>query len=69
MQINNQTINVAGVNQLLGLIEGVNKDIAISQKMDSPLMVKQYQHLKEDYTQQLLELLKDYQLPLKVVAE
>lgn len=67
MSVNNKTINVAGINQLLHLIEGVNQDIEISRKMNSVLMVRQYQHLKGQYTKQLLDLLKDYRLPLQVV--
>ncbi len=49
------------IRRLLDLIEGANESINIS---DDALIKKQYRHLKKDYTQQLLELLKVYDLPV-----
>lgn len=51
----------ARIKRTLDLIEGANKSINLS---DDPSIRKQYQHLKKDYTQQLLELLKVYDLPV-----
>ncbi len=53
------------VVHLLELIEGTNKEIEISEKMNSKLMVRQAKHLKKQYTKDLLKLLEVYQLPLK----
>ena len=53
---------------LLELIEDANQEIEISNKMNSDLMVKQAQHLKMQYTKDLMELLKPYQLSLKLEA-
>ena len=50
---------------LLELIEGTNKEIEISKKMNSQLMLKQANHLKKQYTKDLFKLLEVYQLPLK----
>ncbi len=54
--------------RLLELIEGTNEEIEISKRMNSKLMVKQAQHLKKIYTKELLELLKDYKLPIRLEA-
>ena len=43
--------------RLLELIEGTNKEIEISKKMNSNLMVKQAKYLKSQYTKELFELL------------
>ncbi len=48
--------------RLLELIDGTNKSIEISRTMNSPLMVRQYKHLKKQYTDQLQELLLDFKL-------
>lgn len=50
--------------RLLHLIKGVNKSIENSQEMNSKLMERQYVHLKKEYTQELLEQLADYRLPV-----
>ncbi|MEM8526819.1 MAG: hypothetical protein AAGG68_19415 [Bacteroidota bacterium] len=55
------------VIRLLSLIEGVNQSIHLSVKMDSPLEEKQYQHLKNQYPQNLLSLLKGYDLSLQTI--
>ncbi|MCB0633191.1 MAG: hypothetical protein R2824_03760 [Saprospiraceae bacterium] len=52
------------MERLLTLIDGVNEDIKASQAIGNDLLIKQYHHLKKDYTSQLLELLKNYQLPI-----
>ena len=48
--------------RLLEMIDKVNGIIIISQQMKSPLMLKQYKHLKKDYTLQLQELLIEFKL-------
>jgi len=48
--------------RLLELIDGTNRSIEISKGMDSPLMVRQYKHLKKKYTLQLQELLSEFKL-------
>lgn len=48
--------------RLLELIDGTNRSIEISKRMNSPSMVKQYKHLKKRYTEQLQELLLEFKL-------
>lgn len=62
----NIKIKVNAITRLLELIEGVNKDIDLSQSIGSKSMVKQYLHLKKGYTKQLLEVLSEYQLPVAI---
>lgn len=50
--------------RLLHLIKGVNKSIENSKEMNSALMERQYIYLKKEYTQELLEQLAEYQLPV-----
>ncbi len=50
--------------RLLHLIKGVNQSIDNSKEMNSQLMEKQYLHLKKEYTQELLEQLAEYRLPV-----
>jgi hypothetical protein len=50
--------------RLLHLIEGVNKSIENSQKLNNALMIRQYDHLKKQYTQEFLEVLADYKMPI-----
>ena len=50
--------------RLLHLIDGVNQSIENSKLMNSSLMKKQYQLLKQEYTKELLEELAEYQLPV-----
>lgn len=54
------------INQL-ELIEGINKDIQRSKKVDSPLMVRQYEHLKKEYTKNFLKLLEDYKMAIGIL--
>lgn len=61
---NKHKIKVNAIAMLLELIEGVNEDLESSRSIDNKLLVKQYEHLKKDYTQQLLDLLEDYNLPI-----
>lgn len=61
---NKHKIKVNAIARLLELIEGVNQDLESSRSIDNSLLVKQYEHLKKDYTQQLLDLLEDYGLPI-----
>ena len=48
--------------RLLELIDNMNRGIEISKEMESPLMVRQYSHLKKEYAEQFQELLLDFKL-------
>lgn len=49
----------------LKLIANTNKMIESSKKVDSPLMVRQYEHLKKQFTKNLLEMLmENYQITI-----
>ena len=63
---NEHKIRVNAIARLLELIEGVNQDLESSRSIDNTLLIKQYEHLKKDYTQQLLDLLKEYNLPIHI---
>lgn len=54
------------VVRVLALIEGVNQSITLAIKMESSLEEKQYRYLKKQYTEDLLALLKNYDLSLRV---
>lgn len=60
------TLKVSSIQRLLELIEDVNQDIAVSQEINSELMQKQYRHLKRKYTEEILELLAEYRLPIQL---
>ncbi len=62
--IDNISLNAKAIKTVLGLIAGINADIESSKTVNSPLMVRQYEHLKRQYTKDLLALLADYDLPL-----
>jgi len=54
----------------LSLIEDTNKMIASSKKVKSPLMVRQYEHLKKELTKNLFEMLKEsYQITIPILKE
>ena len=57
-------IQVNAIAQLLELIDGVNRDIQSGKALGNKLLIKQYEYLKKDYTQQLLALFEEYQLPI-----
>lgn len=61
---NKYKLQVNAIAKLLELIDGVNRDLKVAASIDAKLLVKQYEYLKKDYTQQLLELLEEYQLPI-----
>lgn len=50
----------------LKLIDGANRQIEISKKMNSELMVRQYVHLKKELTKELLNILADFNLPIQM---
>lgn len=56
---------ILAIENILKTIEQTNRMIDINQ--DSPLMVRQYTHLKNRYTQDLIKLLEKYKLKLQVV--
>ena len=49
---NKHKAKVNAIARLLELIEGVNQDLESSRSIDNTLLVKQYAHLKKDYTKQ-----------------
>lgn len=49
---------IKALNTLLSLIEGANRSIAVAEKYNSPLEVRQYQHLRKDYLKQLSEMME-----------
>ena len=54
----------------LEMIEKINQLIEISKKMESPLMVRQHEHLKKEYTKNLFKMLKEsYQITIPVIKE
>ncbi len=67
-KLNGSNERAQAIAHVLNLISGINRDIEISKKMNSNLMVRQYQKLKKEYTQDLLELLSEYKLPLEMSA-
>lgn len=51
------------IAQQIRLIKGINRDIEISKELGSPFMVKQYEHLKKEYVQNLFKMLEEnYQI-------
>ncbi len=46
------------LNTLLSLIEGANRSISMAEKYNSSLEIRQYQHLRKDYLQQLTEMME-----------
>lgn len=61
-------LKVNAIQHLLDLIEMANENIESSKKMNSPLMMQQYEHLKKEHTKELLELLAEYRLPIQLAA-
>ena len=64
MQNTKSIVKVNAIKRLLELIERVNVDIESSKKMNSALLVRQYEHLKRKYTAELLDILNEYRLPI-----
>lgn len=54
------------IAQQIKLIKGINRDIEISKELKEPLMVRQYEHLKREYTKNLLKMLADLELPIQM---
>ena len=50
---------------MLVLIDGANQEIELSKKINAKLMIRQANHLKQQYTKELLGLLKEYHLPIQ----
>ncbi len=48
---------IAAMNHLLQLIDGTNQAIVRSKRDDDSLSVRQYQHLRADYLNQLADLM------------
>lgn len=54
--------------RLLQLIEGVNNSIDNGRKLKNRSMIRQYEHLKKQYTSELLEFLSEYKLPVQLAT-
>ena len=65
----NKEISVSDkVLDQLEMIESINKLIKISKKMNSELMVRQHEHLKKEYTENLIKMLvESYQITIPVM--
>lgn len=51
-------------------IAGINELIDLGKKRNSKLMVRQYEHLKKELTENLFEMLKEsYQITIPVIKE
>ena len=58
------------INSQLDLIAGINELIDLGKKRNSQLMVRQYEHLKKEYTKNLFVMLKEsYQITIPVIKE
>ena len=54
----------------LSLIADTNKMIDSSKKVESPLMVRQYEHLKKELTKNLFKMLQEsYQIKIPTVKK
>ncbi len=62
----NLDTKLAAIKRLLILIDSVNKEIELSKKINANLMIRQANHLKKQYTKELLGLLKEYHLPIQL---
>lgn len=54
------------IARLLELVEGADQDLESSRSIDNTLLVKQYERLKKGYAKQLLELLDEFNLPIRL---
>lgn len=61
------TLKLVAIKRLLVLIEGANQEIELSKKINANLMIRQANHLKKQYTKELLGLLKEYHLPIQLL--
>lgn len=52
--------------RLLTLVDDVNEEIKISKKLGSDLMVKQAKYIKRKYVKELIQLLLEYDIPVKI---
>ena len=58
------------ITNQLALIEDINKDIESSKKVGSKLMIRQYEHLKKQYVNNLYKMLaENYQIPIPLLAK
>jgi len=54
----------------LKIIQDTNRMIEVSKEMSSPLMVRQYEHLKKELTKNLFEMLeKSYQITIPIAPK
>ena len=60
-------LKLKAIKRLLVLIDGANREQELSEKIKANLMVRQAVHLKKQYTWELLDLLAEYKLPVKLL--
>jgi len=58
------------ITNQLELIEDINEMIKSSKKVGSKLMIRQYEHLKKQYVNNLYKMLaENYQIPIPILVE
>ena len=60
-------LKLKAIKRLLVLIDEANREQELSIKIKANLMVRQAAHLKKQYTLELLDLLAEYKLPVKLL--
>lgn len=56
-------------SRLLTLISGANESIEICQKRKDNFGIKQYEHLKKQYVNEMVELLAEMKVSVQVVED
>jgi hypothetical protein len=56
-------------SRLLTLITGVNESIELSRKINDDLGVRQYEHLKKQYVDGMIELLAEMKVSVQAVED
>jgi hypothetical protein len=74
MKNNNQNFPETSIldkrfSRLLTLIQGVNVSIELSRKIDDSLGIRQYEHLKKQYVNEMVELLGEMKVSVQAVEE
>lgn len=70
MQTSNKNIPTKAIEGLLHLIDVSNQQIERERQSgadENDLMIRQAKHRKQRYTQELLDLLKDFDLPIQLL--
>lgn len=54
------------VSRLIDLIDGANESIRLSKEVGSALLIKQYEHLKKKYVEELKDLLAEMNVLIEI---